>query len=70
MINVEITVTMATVGMVSLLVYNVVKLIKTNAMIEFISFIVVGVMTLVEGQVSTSAMISHRTRPLDRTELG
>ena len=70
MINVEITMTMAAVGMVSLLINNVVKLIKMNAMIEFISFIVVEVMTLVEGQVSISAMISHRTRPLYRTELG
>ncbi len=64
MINVEVTMTMAAVGMGSLLIYNVVKLIKMNAMIESISFIVVEVMTLVEGQVSTSAMISHRTRPL------
>ncbi len=70
MINVEITMTMAVVGMGSLLIYNVVKLIKMNAMIDLISIIVVGVMTLVEGLVLTSAMISHRTRPLDRTELG
>lgn len=70
MINVEITITMAAVGMGSLLIFNVVKLIKMNAMIDFISFIVVGVMTLVERPVSTSAMISYRTRPLSRTELG
>lgn len=70
MINVEITMTMAVVGMCSLLIQGFVKLIKMNAMTDFISFIVVGVMTLVERPVSTSAMISHRTRPLNRTELG
>lgn len=68
MINVEITMTMAAVGVGSLLVLNVVKLIKMNAMIDFISFIVVEVMTLVERPVSTSAMISYRTRPLNHTE--
>ena len=60
--------TMAAVGVGSLLVLNVVKLIKMNAMIDFISFIVVEVMTLVERPVSTSAMISYRTRPLNHTE--
>lgn len=70
MINVEITMTMAVIGMCPLLIQGFVKLIKMNAMTDFISFIVVGVMTLVERPVSTSAMISHRTRPLSRTEFG
>ena len=70
-INVEISVTMAVVG-ISLFIYQMifVELIKMNAMIEFISFIVVGVMTFVEGPALTSAMISHRTRPLTRIEIG
>lgn len=70
MINVEVTMTMAVVGLGFFLVQGFVKLIKMNAMTDIVSFIVVGVMTLVERPVSTSAMISHRTRPLGRVELG
>lgn len=70
MINVEITMTMAVVGLGFFLVQGFVKLIKMNAMTDIVSFIVVGVMTLVERPVSTSAMISHRTRPLSLAELG
>ena len=70
MINVEITMTMAVVGVVYLLFHNLVKLVKMKAMTDIISFIVVGVMTLVERPVSTSAMVSHRIRPLFHTELG
>lgn len=71
MINAEISVTMAVVG-VGLFIYQIinVELIKMNAMMELISFIVVGVMTFVEGLVSTSAMISHQMRPLANIELG
>lgn len=70
MINVEITMTMAVVGMGFFLIQGFLKLIKMNAMTDIVSFIVVGVMTLVERPVSTSAMISHRMRPLIRVELG
>ena len=70
MINVEITMTMAVVGMGFFLIQGLFKFIKMNAMTDYLSFIVVGVMTLVERPVSTSAMISHRTRPLSRAELG
>lgn len=71
MINAEISVTMAVVG-VGLFIYQIinVELIKMNAMMELISFIVVGVMTFVERPASTSAMISHQTRPLTNIELG
>lgn len=48
MINVEITMAMAVVGMGSLLIHNVVNLINMKAMTDIISFIVVGVMTFVE----------------------
>lgn len=70
-INVEISVTMAVVG-VSLFINQIidVALIKMNAMIEFMSFIVVGVMAFVERPASTSAMISHRTKPLTHIEIG
>ena len=70
MINVEITVTMVAVGMGCLLFQGFVQLIKMNAMTDFLSFIVFGVMTLVERPVSTSAMISQRIRSLSRAELG
>jgi hypothetical protein len=62
---------MAVVG-VSFFIYQIiiVELIKMNAMIDFISFIVVGVMAFVERPASTSAMISHQTRPLARIEIG
>lgn len=71
MINVEISVTMAVVG-VGLFIYQMinVELIKMNAMMKFVSFIVVGVMTFVERPASTSAMISHQIRPLAYIELG
>ncbi len=62
--------TMAVVG-ISLFIFNLlVELIKMNAMMDLISFIVVGVMTFVERPVSTSAMISHQIRPLASIELG
>ena len=71
MINVEISVTMAVVG-VGLFIYQIVnvELIKMNAMMELISFIVVGVMTFVERPASTSAVISNQTKPLAFIELG
>lgn len=71
MINVELSVTMAVVG-VGLFIYQIinVELINMNAMMELISFIVVGVMTFVERPASTSAMISYQMRPLTSTELG
>ena len=70
MINVEVSMTMAVVG-VSLFIFNLlVELIKMNAMMNIISFIVVGVMTFVERPVSTSAMISHQIKPLTSIELG
>lgn len=70
MINVEVTMTMAVVGLGFFIVQCFMKLIKMNAMTDIISFIVVGVMTLVERPVSASTMISHRMRPLGRAELG
>lgn len=71
MINVEISETMAVVG-VGLFIYQMlnVELIKMNAMMELFSFIVVGVMTFVERPASTSAMISNQTKPLTFIELG
>ena len=69
MINVEVTMTMAVVGLGFFIVQCFMKLIKMNAMTDIISFIVVGVMTLVERPVSASTMISHRMRPLGRAEL-
>lgn len=71
MINVEISMTMAVVG-VGLFIYQIinVELMKMNAMMEFVSFIVVGVMTFVERPASTSAMISYQTRPLAYIKLG
>lgn len=71
MINVEVSVTMAVVG-VGLFIYQIinVELIKMNAMMDLISLIVVGVMTFVERPVSTSAMISHQIKPLTSIELG
>lgn len=55
-INVEITMAMAVVGMGSLLIHNVVNLINMKAMTDIISFIVVGVMTFVE---STGVNFGH-----------
>ena len=52
--------TMVVVGVGLLFFFGMVKLIKMNTMTDFISFIVVGVMTLVERPASTSTMISHR----------
>ena len=70
-INVEISVTMAVVG-VSLFILHeiIVALIKMNAMMSFISYIIVGVMAFVERPALTSAMISHRIRPLTCIEIG
>lgn len=70
MITVEFSMTIAIVGVGFFLVLKMVKLIKRNAMIDFISFILVGVMTFVERPASTLAMISHRNRPLAYIELG
>ena len=62
---VEFSVTMAVVGVSFFFLFKMIyELIIMNAMKNITSFIVVGVMTFVERPASTSAMISHRMRPL------
>lgn len=56
--------TMAAVGVDLLLYKGITSFIKTNAMTEILSFIIVGVVTFMGRPASASAMISHQTRPL------